>query len=520
MKEKYYITTPIYYPSGKWHLGHCYSTICADMVARFKRLDGYDVYFLTGTDEHGQKIEKNAAAAGVSPQHFVDGLVADIQKLWATLNISYDGFIRTTDEIHVKAVQKIFRKLYEQGDIYKGEYKGLYCTPCESFWTESQLVDGKCPDCGRAVQETKEEAYFFRLSKYADRIRTMLKETDFLRPESRVNEMINNFIDAGLTDLCVSRTSFRWGIPVDFDDKHIVYVWLDALTNYITALGYLGEDDSLCRRYWPADVHIMAKEIVRFHSIIWPAILMALGEPLPKHVFGHGWLLLGGDKMSKSKGNVVDPDQLCAYFGVDAIRYYLLTCLPYGQDGQYSTEKMIGVINTDLVNNFGNLVKRSMAMIDKYCGGKIPDRGVPTEYDEALCQVCTQALPKFRAALDDMHHATALTVWTDVAEACNKYIDQTAPWVLAKDEANRGQLNSVMYHLAEAIRYLAVLSQSFMVETPARLFEQLGTDESLRTFDSLDQFGGSVSGTPVHPAEALFPRLDTEKVLKELGIYD
>lgn len=516
MAEKFYITTPIYYPSGNWHLGHCYTTVCADAIARFKRLDGYDVYYLTGTDEHGQKIEKKAQEAGVTPQAFVDVLAANIKELWAKLGISYDGFIRTTDESHVKAVQGIFRKLYEQGDIYKSEYKGLYCTPCESFWTESQLVDGKCPDCGRPVQETKEEAYFFRLSKYAPKIRELLKETDFLRPESRVNEMINNFIDAGLEDLCVSRTTFKWGVPVDFDEGHIVYVWVDALTNYITALGYGSEHTELYEKYWPADVHVMAKEIVRFHSIIWPAILIALGLPLPKKVFGHGWLMFGGDKMSKSKGNVVDPFALVDHFGVDAIRYYLLGCLPYGQDGQYSTEMMIGVINTDLANNIGNLVSRTTAMVQKYFGGVLPAPETATEFDAGLEAACAAALPAMRAALDDMHIPSALKIVTDLGEACNKYIDNTMPWALAKDESKRGELASVMYHLTEAIRFLGVLLRPFLIETPDRIFAMIGAEGDKTEFASLAKFGGLAAGTVVTKGAALFARIDAEAMLDTL----
>ncbi|MBR6773927.1 MAG: methionine--tRNA ligase [Clostridia bacterium] len=424
-KKKYYITTPIYYPSGKWHLGHSYTTVCCDAIARYKRMRDFDVFYLTGTDEHGQKIEKRAEEAGVTPKQFVDELVGNIKELWSLLDISYDKFIRTTDDYHVKAVQKIFKQLYDQGDIYKSKYKGKYCTPCESFWTESQLVDGKCPDCGHEVIDAEEESYFFRLSKYQDRIRELLTTTDFLQPQSRVNEMVNNFLKDGLNDLAVSRTAFKWGIPVEFDEGHIVYVWIDALSNYITALGYNGEDDALYNKYWPADLHMVGKEIVRFHTIIWPAILMALGLPIPKKVYGHGWLLLGGDKMSKSKGNVVDPFILAQRYGVDAIRYYLLREIPFGSDGVYTNEAFIGRINMDLCNDLGNLTRRTLAMARQYFEGKVTANGVKGEFDEEFIAVINALDKKMDDAIEKINPSHALEEIFAVIDKANKYIDNT-----------------------------------------------------------------------------------------------
>ena len=444
MKEKFYITTPIYYPSGNWHLGHCYTTVICDAIARFKRMDGFDVFFLTGTDEHGVKIEKRAAENNTTPKAFVDALVGNIKELWKTLGISYDKFIRTTDDYHVEAVQKIFKKLYDNGDIYKAEYEGMYCTPCESFWTESQLVDGKCPDCGRPVEKAKEESYFFRLSKYQDKLIELYQNNpEFISPKSRMNEMINNFIKPGLQDLCVSRTSFKWGIPVSFDDKHVIYVWIDALTNYITALGYEGKDDSLFKKYWPADLHMVGKEIVRFHTIIWPAILMALGVELPKKVYGHGWLLIGGDKMSKSKGNVVDPFVLSERYGVDAVRYFLLREVPFGSDGVYTNEALLNRTNADLANDLGNLVSRTTAMITQYFGGIIPDGSYREEIDNELVSLCEEALEKVRRDVDNLLIPESLAEIFKLIQRANKYIDETTPWILAKDESKKQRLGTV-----------------------------------------------------------------------------
>lgn len=440
MKQKYYITTPIYYPSGNWHLGHCYTTVICDAIARFKRMDGFDVFFLTGTDEHGVKIEKRAAENNTTPKAFVDNLVDSIKDLWKVLGISFDKFIRTTDDYHVAAVQKIFKQLYDQGDIYKAEYEGMYCTPCESFWTESQLVDGKCPDCGRPVEKAKEESYFFRLSKYQDKLIELYKNNpEFISPKSRMNEMINNFIKPGLQDLCVSRTSFKWGIPVTFDDKHVIYVWIDALTNYITALGYGSKDDSLFKKYWPADIHMVGKEIVRFHTIIWPAILMALGVEMPKQVYGHGWLLIGGDKMSKSKGNVVDPFVLSDRYGVDAVRYFLLREVPFGSDGVYTNEALIARTNADLANDLGNLVSRTTAMITQYFGGVVPNNKAAEDIDKDLISLCESALGKVRADVEKLLIPESLGEIFRLIQRANKYIDETMPWVLAKDPEKKRQ---------------------------------------------------------------------------------
>ncbi len=511
-KKTYYITTPIYYPSGNWHLGHSYTTVCCDAIARYKRMSGFDVFYLTGTDEHGQKIEKKALEAGKTPKQFVDERVADIKKLWQLLDISYDKFIRTTDDYHVKAVQKIFKKLYDNGDIYKSTYKGKYCTPCESFWTESQLVDGKCPDCGREVTDAEEESYFFRLSKYQDRIKKLLTETDFLQPQTRVNEMVNNFLKEGLTDLAVSRTSFKWGIPVEFDPGHVVYVWVDALSNYITALGYGSDDDSLYKKYWPADLHMVGKEIVRFHTIIWPAILMALGEPLPKKVYGHGWLLLGGDKMSKSKGNVVDPYILAERYGVDAIRYYLLREIPFGSDGSYTNEEFIGLINKDLCNDLGNLARRTLAMSRQYFGGKVTDKGENGEGDEEFIAAINSLRARTDEAIDKINPSKALEEIFAVIDKANKYIDLTRPWVLAKENA-RARLERVMYNLLEALRVCSTMLLPFIPTSPARILDGLGVEKP----DDFEKAAyGAVKSYETHEIEVLFPRIDVEKELKEM----
>ena len=512
--KKFYITTPIYYPSDKLHIGHSYTTVACDALARFKRMQGYDVMFLTGTDEHGQKIQDKAAAKGITPQQYVDEIVAGIQDLWKLMNISHDRFVRTTDPYHVETVQKIFKQLYEQGDIYKGCYKGHYCKPCESFWTESQLKDGKCPDCGGDVYQAEEEAYFFRTGKYAERLLKLYNDVpDFIQPESRRNEMIA-FINQGLQDTCVSRTSVKWGIPVDFDPNHTVYVWVDALSNYISALGYGNETYNDYQHYWPADLHMVGKEILRFHTIIWPAMLMALDLPLPRRVFGHGWLLLDGGKMSKSKGNVVDPVVLCDRYSVDAIRYFLLREIPFGNDGIFSNEALINRINADLANDLGNLLSRTVSMVEKYFGGTIPAQRAEGEFDSELKELVEAMPQKVSNCMDKLLIPQALAEIFKGIQRANKYIDETAPWVLAKDEANSARLAGVMYNLCETLRFAATLLQPFLPDTAPRMAAQLGLDASTMSFDSLVY--GKVESYTVAKGEVLFPRIDAAKELAEL----
>ena len=519
-KQKFYITTPIYYPSDKLHIGHTYCTVATDAMARYKRLTGCDVLFLTGTDEHGQKIEDKAKAAGKTPKEFLDNIVEGPQgilDLWKLMNISNDRFIRTTDDYHCQSIQKIFRKMYDKGDIYKGTYKGKYCKPCESFWTESQLVDGKCPDCGREVMDAEEEAYFFRLSKYADRVRHLLEDTDFLQPRSRVNEMVNNFIKPGLEDLCVSRTSFSWGIPVDFDPGHVVYVWVDALFNYTTALGFMNDRYHDYDKYWPADVHFVGKEIVRFHSIIWPAMLMSMEMPLPKHVYGHGWLVMDGGKMSKSKGNVVDPYVLAEKFGVDALRFFLLRTFPFGSDGNFSNELLIQTINMDLANALGNLVSRTTAMVEKYFGGTLPTERENSDADCDLKTMASTLRDRYEAEMEHFQFQNALEQIFKTIQRANKYIDENAPWTLAKDPANRARLAAVMYNLLETVRICAVLLTPFIPDSAEKIFDQIGACPCCRTWEKANVWGRLRPDVTVHKGEALFPRIDAEKALAELN---
>ena len=517
-KNTFYITTPIYYPSDKLHIGHSYTTVACDALARFKRMQGYDVMFLTGTDEHGQKIQDKAADAGVTPKEYVDKIVATVKDLWKLLDVSYDRFIRTTDDYHMESCQKIFTKLYEQGDIYKGEYIGHYCKPCESFWTDSQLVDGKCPDCGREVYDAHEEAYFFKTSKYADRLLKLYEENpQFIQPESRKNEMIA-FIKQGLQDTCVSRTTVPWGIPVPFDTKHTMYVWVDALSNYITALGYGNEKYNDYDKFWPADIHMVGKEILRFHTILWPAMLMALDLPLPKRVFGHGWLLMNGGKMSKSVGNVVDPVILCQRYGVDAIRYFLLREIPFGNDGMFTNEALISRINSDLANDLGNLLSRTVAMCEKYFGGTVAPTGAATEFDEDLKAVVSAMPAQVAKDMDELLIPQALQEIFKAIQRANKYIDETAPWALAKDESKKDQLQQVLYNLCESLRMAAILLNAYLPNTAPKMAAQLGLAEGELSFEELS-WGKRTSYT-VHKGEALFPRIDVNKELAELAAQD
>lgn len=516
-KKTYYITTPIYYPSGNWHIGHCYTTVICDALARFHKMLGEEVFFLTGTDEHGQKIEKEAKSRGVTPMQFIDPLVAELKDMWRLLDVSYDRFIRTTDKDHVEAVQKIYQRLYDSGDIYKAEYSGWYCTPCESMWTEAQLKGGKCPDCGREVTLQKEESYFFRLSKYAPRILKLYEDNpEFLQPKSRINEMVNNFLKPGLNDLCVSRTTVKWGVPLPFDKNHYAYVWIDALSNYITALGYASKDDSLYKKFWPADLHMVGKEIVRFHAIIWPAILMALGEPVPKRVYGHGWLLIGGDKLSKSKQDAVkceltDPYELVKRYGADAVRYFLLREIPFGSDGEYTNEKLLTRINADLANDLGNLVSRTTAMIGQYFGGTLPKRGKAEGVDAELVSMAEGAFEKVKSAMERLNAPEALAEIFAVVSRANKYIDETTPWILAKDDSKKARLGTVLYNLAETVRISAILLKPFLTVAPKAILKSLGCSEDAG-FDSL-AFGGLKAGTKIEKLPPIFPRIDIQKEL-------
>ena len=516
-KKPFYITTPIYYPSGNPHIGHCYTTVACDSIARYKRMQGYDVMFLTGTDEHGQKIEMKAAEKGVTPKEYVDEIVEIFKNLWSFMNISYDRYIRTTDDYHVEAVQKIFKALYDKGYIYKGEYKGKYCTPCESFWTDSQLVDGKCPDCGREVVEAKEEAYFFKMSPFAERIEKLLTETDYLRPKTRATELVNNFIKPGLEDLCVSRTTFKWGVPVSFDDKHVVYVWIDALSNYITALGYENSAHDDYSKYWPADTHMVAKDIMRFHAIIWPAMLMALELPLPKHLAVHGWITFNGQKMSKSMGNVVDPFVLGNRYGADSIRYHILREMALGADSSFSNEIMINRINSDLANGLGNLVSRTVAMVIKYFDGTLPAEKKSGEFDDALIE----AIKGLRATVDEAVENTQLNVALaeifKVISAANKYIDETAPWILAKNEEEKPRLAMVLYNLLEAIRVTTTLLSAFMPTDMPKVWEQIGATENDVSYENADKYGVLSQTVTVKKGDIIFPRIDVEKEIDELN---
>lgn len=509
MNKKYYITTPIYYPSAEFHIGHCYTTIIADAIARYKRLTGYDVFFQTGSDEHGEKIEKKANENNVTPKEYVDKIIENAKDLWASLGISYDYFIRTTDKNHEEAVQKIFKKLYEQKDIYKGEYKGLYCVPCESFWTESQLIDGKCPDCGREIKEVSEEAYFFKLSKYQDRLVKFYDDNpNFILPLSRKNEMLNNFIKPGLEDLCVSRTSFKWGIPVDFDPNHVVYVWIDALSNYITSLGYPDENSEQFKKYWPADLHLVGKEIVRFHTIIWPCILMALNLELPKQVFGHGWLIINGGKISKSLGNYKDPREYIEAYGVDAVRYYALREVPFGSDGNFSEEALISRTNTDLANILGNLVNRTISMAHKYFDGIISNPKNNEDLDNELITSVLNLKDIVENKMNELKVNEAIEEIMEVLRNCNKYIDDTTPWSLAKDETKKERLATVLYNLLESIRICAILLSPFIPTTSEKIFNQLNTKET--TYESISTFGKLEVGNKLNNPEILFARIDTK----------